>query len=136
MDSGEGAGVGSDRDEGGLGFGGCNCESVYSPAVDLSPTRAIIDFDLQAMKVYDEARNILVGRQIDYGPNNVARAWPDAITALIVRMNDKFERIKNLHGSEAAFGERVRDSWLDLCNYAAIGVMVLDRTWPNLEGSE
>lgn len=76
----------------------------------------------------------MVGRQTDYGPFNVARAWPDPTTALIVRITDKLERLKNLHGKGSTFGESARDSWLDTSNYGLIGVMLTDRTWPGLEG--
>lgn len=97
-----------------------------------STTAALIDFEIEVSKVMEESRHIMVGRQKDYGPYNVARAWPDPTTALIVRITDKLERIKNLHGKSDTFGERARDSWIDLSNYGLIGVMVTDRTWPGL----
>ena len=81
--------------------------------------------------VFKEARGILIGRHQDYGPHNIGHAWPDPTTALIVRVGDKLERLRNLHGNDNVFGERARDSWIDLCNYSAIAVMVADGTWPN-----
>lgn len=98
-----------------------------------STTAALIDFEIEVSKLMEEARHVMVGRQRDYGPYNIARAWPDPTTALIVRITDKLERLKNLQGTDEPFGERARDSWIDLCNYAVIGLMVTDGTWPELE---
>jgi hypothetical protein len=77
---------------------------------------------------------VLIGRHRDYGPGNIANAYPDPLTALVVRMGDKMERIKNLltQGDSHTYGERMRDSWLDVANYALIGMMVQDRTWPGI----
>lgn len=85
--------------------------------------------------VFDEAEEIMLGRHKDYGPDNIARAYPDPLTALVVRMSDKLERIKNLlrQGDGQVYGERLRDSWIDLANYALIGVMVQDGTWPGVK---
>jgi hypothetical protein len=86
--------------------------------------------------VFDEAEDLLVGRHRDYGPGNIANGYPDPLTALVVRMGDKMERIKNLLSSDSpTYGERLRDSWLDLANYGLIGVMVIDGNWPGVKAS-
>lgn len=87
--------------------------------------------------LYDEALRLMLGRHADYGPYNIAHAWPDPLTALVVRMSDKMERIKNLlrKGEGDVYGERARDSWLDTMNYAAIGCLVIDGSWPGLRPS-
>lgn len=97
---------------------------------DRVPRTGFVD---DVSEVFAEAINILIGRHADYGPGNIANAYPDPLTALIVRMGDKTERIKHLlsKGGET-YGERMRDSWLDLANYALIGVMVQDGTWPGI----
>ena len=84
--------------------------------------------------VYAEAQRLMLGRHADYGPHNIAAAWPDPLTALAVRITDKLERIKNLlaKGEGDVYGERARDSWIDLANYALIGVLVIDGSWPEL----
>lgn len=91
-------------------------------------------FDDDATDVWVEALDLMLGRHKDYGPKNIANAYPDPLTALVVRMTDKLERIKNIlsTGGEATYGERARDSWLDLANYALIGVMCMDGTWPGI----
>jgi len=85
-----------------------------------------------AADTYREALLLMLGRHRDYGPLNIANAYPDPLTALIVRMSDKMERIKNIlrKGEADLYGERMRDSWLDLGNYALIGVMNIDGNWP------
>jgi hypothetical protein len=85
--------------------------------------------------VFDEAEDLMIGRHRDYGPGNIANAYPDPLTALVVRMGDKSERIKHLlSSSHSIYGERLRDSWMDLANYGLIGVMVIDGKWPGVKG--
>jgi hypothetical protein len=50
-----------------------------------------------------------------------------------VRMHDKVARINHLIDSEVSpSNESLRDSFLDLLNYSAIAMMVLDKTWPEI----
>jgi hypothetical protein len=87
--------------------------------------------------VFDEAEDLMIGRHRDYGPGNIANAYPDPLTALVVRMGDKSERIKHLlSSSHSIYGESLRDSWLDLANYGLIGVMVIDGKWPGVKGTK
>lgn len=92
-------------------------------------------FLFDVASVFDEAEELLIGRHKDYGPGNIANAYPDPLTALVVRMGDKMERTKHILASEgeAVYGERLRDSWLDLANYSLIGVMVQDGKWPGVK---
>ena len=97
---------------------------------DRVPRTGFVD---DVSEVFAEAINILIGRHADYGPGNIANAFPDPLTALIVRMGDKTERIKHLLSKGGdTYGERMRVSWIDLANYALIGVMVQDGTWPGI----
>jgi hypothetical protein len=87
--------------------------------------------------VFDEAEDLMVGRHRDYGPGNIANGYPDPLTAIVVRMGDKMERIKHLLSTgQSTYGERLRDSWLDLANYSLIGVMCIDGTWPGVKGAK
>ena len=90
-------------------------------------------------KVAIEAK-LLMEKQAAYGPANIANP-PSGITpqaALLVRINDKVQRLGNLlFGSVAKpVGSEARaDSWPDGANYFTIGGMVdVDRTWPTLNG--
>jgi len=50
---------------------------------------------------------------------------------LRVRMHDKLARINNLVDSGVSpEHESLRDSFLDMMNYSAIALMVLDGNWP------
>lgn len=80
---------------------------------------------------------LLIEKQAAYGPNNIARP-PHGITpqaALLVRINDKLQRLGNLlerdvtspEGSEAR-----ADTWIDVANYGTIGRLVEDGGWPGL----
>jgi hypothetical protein len=53
------------------------------------------------------------------------------LNGLRVRMHDKTARINHLIDSGATpENESLRDSFIDLLNYSAIALMVLDGTWP------
>ena len=48
-------------------------------------------------------------------------------------MHDKVARINYLIDSKVApSNESLRDSFIDLLNYSAIAIMVLDKKWPEL----
>lgn len=73
----------------------------------------------------DEARAIMVSRQHKYGPHNISAMGFDGV---IVRMNDKFARLRN--GLAAHGDETVADTLYDLANYSLIALMVYEGSWP------
>ena len=80
---------------------------------------------------------IMFQRQADYGAGNINNAYGGAINGLLVRMGDKYERIKNLTTTNAdPQGERITDSFIDLANYCVIALMVLNKTWPHSGGNK
>lgn len=82
-------------------------------------------------KYYEEAHSVLIRKQADYGPKNIAHAPGGALNGLRVRMHDKMSRINHLVDSGATpENESLRDSFLDMLNYSAIALMVLDNDWP------
>lgn len=82
-------------------------------------------------KVGDEITDILIKKQADYGPHNIGRAPGGALNGLIVRIHDKISRIMHLTSNDVnPQNESLRDSYVDLANYALIALMVLDGTWP------
>jgi hypothetical protein len=92
----------------------------------------IKDFEKMSSVYYTEAKDILVKKQMDYGPKNIAFSPGGPVNGLRVRMHDKLSRINNLIDSGATpENESLRDSFLDMMNYSAIGLMVLDGDWPN-----
>lgn len=80
----------------------------------------------------DEAGDLLLRKQMDYGPTNISRAPGGPLNGLRVRMHDKIARINNLldKGVDPQ-NESLRDSFIDLLNYSAIAIMVLENKWPN-----
>jgi hypothetical protein len=88
-------------------------------------------FKDDSMVIYDEAWNLLVQKQIDYGPNNIASAPGGPLNGLLVRMHDKMERLKHLTyvTGDTPKNESIEDSFIDLLNYSAIALMVLRGKW-------
>lgn len=63
----------------------------------------------------------VVGKQKMYGHGNIARF---EIPGIVIRMNDKLERLKNLRGFDGpVLFEPVKDTWLDICGYSIIAIM-------------
>jgi len=89
------------------------------------------DFESAVREVFDEARELLLRKHRDYGPHNIGRSPGGPLNGLRVRMWDKLARINNLidKGAEPE-NESLRDSFMDLMNYAAIGLLVIDGRWP------
>jgi hypothetical protein len=81
---------------------------------------------------FDEAEELLLRKHRDYGPKNIAQAPGGAINGLRVRMHDKMARINHLFDNSLdPENESLKDSFVDLANYAIIALMVLDEEWPN-----
>ena len=88
-------------------------------------------FASSVWEIMDEIGNLLISKQQDYGPGNINNAFGGPINGLLVRIGDKFERLKNLYkGSHAPKHESVEDSFKDMANYAVIALMVERGTWP------
>lgn len=68
-------------------------------------------------------------KQQDYGSKNISGFGTFGV---VVRMNDKFERIRNLFNNrrKRAVNESIRDSFRDISNYAIIALMVESKQWP------
>jgi hypothetical protein len=81
--------------------------------------------------ILDAAGNLLIKKHHDYGPKNISLSPGGPLNGLRVRMWDKIARINNLLDSGVKpSNESLRDSFIDLLNYSAIAMMVLDGTWP------
>jgi hypothetical protein len=79
---------------------------------------------------YDEAEKLLLKKHKDYGPKNISGSPGGAINGLRVRMHDKLARINHLYDSGATpENESLRDSFIDMANYAIIAMLVLDGKW-------
>jgi hypothetical protein len=91
-------------------------------------------FVADVWRIMDQAGNLLVRKHHDYGPKNIAHSPGGPLNGLRVRMWDKIARINNLLDSGVQpSNESLRDSFLDLLNYSAIAMMVLDGVWPEVQ---
>lgn len=90
------------------------------------------EFRRIAHEFYQHGEDVLVKKQSDYGPKNIAMAPGGALNGLRVRMHDKLSRINHLIDSGATpENESLKDSFLDLANYSIIAMMVIDGKWPS-----
>lgn len=91
-----------------------------------------VQFEEAVQQKFQHAKAVLLQKHKDYGPKNIAQAPGGALNGLRVRMWDKMARINNLIDSGATpENESLKDSFLDLANYAIIAQLVLDGEWPN-----
>lgn len=92
----------------------------------------IKEFHETSEKYYWQLHEVLVKKQTDYGPGNIANAPGSPLNGLRVRIYDKISRINNLVDSgKEPENESLKDSFLDLANYAVIALMVLEDKWPD-----
>ena len=89
------------------------------------------EFVTDVWRILDAAGDLLIKKHHDYGPKNISLSPGGPLNGLRVRMWDKVARINNLIDSNVnPSNESLRDSFIDLLNYSAIAMMVLDGTWP------
>ena len=94
-------------------------------------TNKVNQFAADMWEVLDSAGNLLLSKHRDYGPTNISLSPGGPLNGLRVRMHDKTARINHLIDSGATpENESLRDSFIDLLNYSAIALMVLDGNWP------
>jgi hypothetical protein len=105
-------------------------ETNIEPVVKPEPTRDEV-FRSVSGEYYDYLHNILAQKQQDYGPLNIALAPGGPLNGLLVRMNDKLQRLINLtyNSEDTPNHESLSDSYADLANYCVIAMMVLDGAW-------
>ena len=96
-----------------------------------NPNKITDEFITDVWRILDSAGNLLIKKHHDYGPKNISQSPGGPLNGLRVRMWDKVARINNLIDSNVnPSNESLRDSFIDLLNYSAIAMMVLDETWP------
>jgi hypothetical protein len=80
--------------------------------------------------ILGELRSIMMKKQADYGPLNIALAPGGPMNGLRVRMYDKLARLNNLADKAATPNfESIEDTLIDLANYAIIGLLVQRGQW-------
>jgi hypothetical protein len=80
--------------------------------------------------IFDEAEKLLLKKHKDYGPKNISGSPGGALNGLRVRIHDKLARINHLYDTGSSpENESLRDSFIDMANYAIIALLVLDDKW-------
>jgi len=81
-----------------------------------------------------ELKSILLKKQQDYGPLNISNSPGGPLNGLRVRMFDKLARFNNLYdnGNDTPNYESLNDTFIDLANYAIIGILVQNGQWEGL----
>lgn len=91
---------------------------------------AMSEFEMDLRLIAQDNLLLLLRKHKDYGPKNIALAPGGPINGLRVRMHDKLSRINHLFDTGAdPENEPLRDSFIDMANYALIALMVLDGKW-------
>jgi hypothetical protein len=78
----------------------------------------------QMLQLQNEARDLFKKKNTDYG-DSFATYGP---VGVIVRMGDKIQRLVSVSKNGVAFvdNESLRDTLIDLHNYSAMAVMLID----------
>lgn len=111
-----------------------NTTKEFISGEDLDETAKRLQLQTQAgkefLRIALENSLLMDKKQRDYGPKNIEGFGTFGV---VVRMNDKFERVKNLfmNRRRRAVNESIRDSFRDISNYAIIALMVETGKWPN-----
>lgn len=84
----------------------------------------------QLEKIQEEARSLFARKNADYGD---AFATYGAV-GVLVRIGDKLQRLSSIHSREIRLvdDESLRDTLIDLHNYAAMAIMTLDGDTPSI----
>lgn len=97
-------------------------EIITSPLHN-NPTTFEEAFD----SVIAEIRQLMLSKQHDYGHRNITDFGE---LGVLVRVNDKINRLKNLQQSgKAPQNESIEDSWRDIVNYGIIVLMLRKGTF-------
>ena len=111
--------------------------TTETPALPSDRTTLGLTWNQVVRQIFQEQYALMVRKQQDYGPGNIA-AFGEL--GVLVRLSDKFERLKHLlvtqddqgriiPRSDNPANESIDDSYRDLLNYALIALMVRHGQW-------
>lgn len=81
--------------------------------------------------VFTELETLLLQKHNDYGPTNISQSPGGPLNGIVVRMWDKFARIRNLFQAQVVVqNEPLEDSFKDMANYSVIAILVQRGLWP------
>ncbi len=102
---------------------------TWTPQPSAPPPQCDHDRIEQMLKVQTEALELFARKNSDYGD---AFANYGAV-GVIVRMGDKISRLSNItnKGINLVEDEKIRDTLIDLHNYSAMAIMLMDEEKSN-----
>jgi hypothetical protein len=86
----------------------------------------VTDMSKEAFKIICENVRVMDTKQQDYGSNNISAFGEFGV---LVRLNDKIERLKNLNKMPSVKNEAIDDTYLDIANYAVIAMLIRRNLW-------
>lgn len=79
----------------------------------------------QIRKACSDLADILVRKNHDYG-NSVQEQFEEyGLTSILIRLDDKLRRLKNLRNKENLVNESTKDTLQDTAGYAILGLICL-----------
>ena len=98
----------------------------------VSRSRQVSQFEGDVHEIFVELETLLIQKHHDYGPTNISQSPGGPLNGIVVRMWDKFARIRNLfQNSLEPQNESLEDSFKDMANYSVIAILVQRGLWPN-----
>lgn len=88
-------------------------------------------FGLFATDTAQEVIELITKKHNDYGAGGIMDAPYGPIKGLITRLHDKVQRAGNISSKPSMVDETLRETFIDIAGYAIIGLMVIDRKFPN-----
>jgi hypothetical protein len=117
----------------------CGLEGSGGEAVDLRhlgidgrgpESQRMSELECDIKLIHIELRELLLRKHADYGPSNILNSPGGPLNGLSVRLYDKVARLNNLLDiGTPPQNESLRDTLLDIANYATIGLLVVDENW-------
>lgn len=90
------------------------------------------NFENDVHGIFVELEALLLQKHHDYGPTNISQSPGGPLNGIVVRMWDKFARIRNLYQAQTQpVNEPLEDSFKDVANYAVIALLVQRGLWDN-----
>jgi hypothetical protein len=79
-------------------------------------------------QILDEMHDTYKRKNADYGNSFEEQFKEYGLLSVLIRLDDKMRRLKQLSKNEAQVkDESIRDTLMDLCNYSVMSVMELDK---------
>jgi hypothetical protein len=115
----------------------CECElcddrgkPISAKTIQYGEAERLKDLRWDFYDLSDELVELMISKNEDYGSKNILNTPGGPLNGLAVRLYDKIERLSNLTTNNATPNhESIRDTLIDIANYAIIGVLVEDDKW-------